>query len=111
MAMPQKVAFITGAGRRIGAEIARLLHDSGLRVILHCHQSLKEAEKLAADLNAKREDSAYVLQEDLANIAALKKLMTKAIDRWQRLDVLINNASQFFKTKLGEVTENEWDTL
>ena len=60
-----KVGLITGAARRIGAEIARHLHSQGLNVVLHCHQSVKEANQLCDALNAKRSSSAKVLQADL----------------------------------------------
>src|SRR5512147_1233417 len=49
--MTEIVALVTGASRRVGAEIARQLHDAGARVMLHCRSSRHEAEALAAELN------------------------------------------------------------
>ena len=47
-----KVALITGAARRIGAEIARILHRSSINIVLHFHASGEEAKALCAELNA-----------------------------------------------------------
>lgn len=106
-----KVGLITGAARRIGAEIARQLHSQGLNVVLHCHQSVKEANQLCDALNAKRSGSAKVLQADLQDHSALPGLIEQAVAAWGRLDVLVNNASTFYKTPMGQVTEAAWHGL
>lgn len=106
----RKVVFITGAARRIGAEIARTLHETGMNIVLHCHSSRTEAEQLCADLNKKREDSAIVVCADLKNVANFNQLIKQTVQKWQRLDILVNNASQFYKT-IGETTEKAWDDL
>lgn len=107
----RKVAFITGAARRIGKEIARILHENGINVVLHCHSSLKEANQMCAKFNQARENSAVVVQGDLSRISQLKKLIEKGAKTWGRLDILVNNASCFFKTHLGKTKESAWDTL
>ena len=53
--MQDQAVLITGAGRRIGAAIARELHAAGARVILHCHRSREEADALAAELDVSGE--------------------------------------------------------
>jgi pteridine reductase len=106
-----QVALITGAARRIGAEIARTLHAAGMNVVLHYHTSSTEAEALCASLNQQRPGSAIVLAADLIQIADFNTLMQAALKPWGRLDVLVNNASRFYRTKLGTVTEAEWDDL
>jgi pteridine reductase len=106
-----KVALITGAARRIGAETARMLHANGMNIILHCRSSLIDAEQLAADLNQSRANSAKVIQADLHDMSALGQLAEEALQHWGRLDLLVNNASSFYETPFSEVTEAQWDEL
>ncbi len=109
--MEHKVALITGAARRIGAKTARVLHAKGMNIILHCRNSLSEAEQLATDLNQSRANSATVIQADLHDINALGQLAEEALQYWGRLDLLVNNASSFYETPFSEVTEAQWDEL
>lgn len=106
-----KVVFITGSARRIGAEIARTFHQAGMNVVLHYHTSQQAAENLCMTLNEQRPDSAMTLQGDLRKIATLNGLIESAVKAWGRLDVLVNNASQFYPTKISTVTELVWDDL
>jgi pteridine reductase len=106
-----KVALITGAARRIGAEIAHALHAVGINVVLHYHRSKTEAERLCHIFNEQRPHSAVLLQADLTDISGLNHLVKQAAHCFGHLDILINNASQFYKTHLGNVTITEWDTL
>lgn len=106
-----KVALITGAARRIGAAIARELHAAGWRVLLHYRGSADEAKTLAAELNALRPASAYVLQADLADTMALEKLAAQAKAQWGRLDALINNASEYYPTPWGQISAAQFDDL
>ncbi|MGB6977529.1 MAG: pteridine reductase [Gammaproteobacteria bacterium] len=106
-----KVVLITGAAQRIGAVIARTLHANGMRVIIHYNTSHTAAAQLAAELNAERPDSALTLQADLTQMVQLPKLIQQAAAQWQRLDGLINNASSFYPTPVGSVTQEQWDDL
>lgn len=105
------VALITGSARRIGAASARELHARGYRVMIHYHHSATDAEALAAALNQQRPDSAVALQADLRQIPAVEQLARAALDAWQRLDVLVNNASSFYPTPIGSATEAQFDEL
>jgi pteridine reductase len=106
-----RVALITGAAKRIGAEIAQTLHGSGMNVILHYNTSKEEAENLCGRLNEKRANSAVALHADLLDVMNAPVLIDTVVRAWGNLDVLVNNASRFYKTKLGAVTEFEWDDL
>ena len=106
-----RVALITGAARRIGAAIARKLHAENYQVVLHCRSSTAQAQHLAEELNRVRHDSARILQADLLCHTALASLVTEAAGFWGQLDVLINNASSFYPTPQGAVSEAQWDEL
>ena len=105
-----RTALVTGAAKRLGAEIARALHTEGMNLLLHYNKSEVEAQALAHELNGIRADSATVAQADLANIQGLDSLVKAAL-QWQGLDVLINNASVFRPTPLGTVGEDDWDEI
>lgn len=106
-----RVALITGAGRRVGAAIARRLHAQGWSLLLHCRRSRVAAEALAAELNSGRADSARVLIADLEQNGEAQRLAELALSAWGRLDALVNNASSFFPTPIGGASDNDWDTL
>lgn len=106
-----KVALVTGAARRIGAAIATQLHASGARVAIHYRGSAAEANQLAETLNAGRADSAITLQADLLDLDALPRLVAAVVEWGGRLDILVNNASTFYPTPLGEITEQHWNDL
>lgn len=107
----QKVALITGAGRRLGAVIARRLHANHYRILIHYHQSKLEAESLSAELNAIRPSSAATLAADLANFNQLSNLIEKGFQTWNRLDVLVNNAAIFVATPVELPDKEIWDRL
>lgn len=106
------VALITGAARRVGAAIATELHEAGFNVVLHCHTSLQDAQRLCEQLNQKRAASAHIEQADLcAPQAVLSALVERSAAHWGRLDVLVNNASRFYPGALPDCTEQMWDDL
>jgi pteridine reductase len=109
--MQGKVVLITGAARRVGAGIARYLHAEGARLVLHYRGSHRQAEQLAQELNAVRPHSAVLVQADLLDIAGLPALVEQAVAAFGQLDGLVNNASSFFPTEIGEVTEQHWHDL
>lgn len=105
------VVLITGAGRRIGAALAADLHGRGYRVALHYQNSAAEAAALCADFNQSRPDSAIALQADLGDAARRDALVPAVLAHFGRLDVLINNASSFFPTPIGNSSDADWDVL
>lgn len=109
--LTSKVALITGAARRIGAEIARTLHEAGMNVILHYNASEEEAVHLSEKLNAIRPNSAMAIRADLQLLESENALINQATEIWGRLDALINNASRFYRTEMGKVTEYAWNDL
>jgi len=106
-----KVVLVTGAARRVGAAIVRRVHGEGAKVVLHYRGAEKEAAALEAELNAIRKDSVRRVKADLLAHAAPELLVRSAIERFGRLDVLVNNASSFFPTAIGEIQDKGWEEL
>lgn len=109
--MQGKTAIVTGAARRIGAAIARRLHASGANVLLHYRGAETEAASLEAELNALRAKSASRVKADLLAPIAPRSLISTAMERFGRLDVLVNNASSFYPTPVGSIEAGHWDDL
>jgi len=105
------VVLVTGAARRIGAAIVTRLHANGARVAIHYRGSDDEARRLAASLNEQRPDSAATFQADLLQGEDIGSLVENVIAWGGRLDALVNNASTFYPTPVGTITEKEWDDL
>src|SRR5687768_12331043 len=106
-----KTVLITGAARRVGAAIARRLHAAGANLVIHYRRSARDAEALGAELNAARANSVTLIQADLLDVAKLPLLVEAATGTFGALDVLVNNASTFYPTKIGEITPAAWDDL
>ena len=105
------VALITGAGRRVGAVIARTLHAAGYDLALHYRHSIDDARMLADELEQRRSGSTLLLQAELADISALPVMIEQLLAHYGRLDALVNNASAFYPTPLGTATAQQWNEL
>ncbi len=103
--------LITGGAKRVGAAICRRLHAAGARLMLHYRSSAGEARLLQAELNGARADSVALIQADLLDIAKLPSLVEQTVMRFGRLDALVNNASSFFATSMGEIEPSQWEDL
>jgi pteridine reductase len=106
-----QTALVTGAARRIGASIAQALHARGCRVLLHYRSSEGEAAGLAEKLNRERPDSAALVKADIAAPDGVEILAAQVREQCGSLDLLVNNASRFYPTPLGEVTYQTWNDL
>lgn len=106
-----KVALITGAAHRVGAAIAETLHAQGMQLVVHYRRSKLAAHALQEKLNAARPDSVALVQADLLDTAKITRMVQETINTWGRLDVVINNASSFYPTPIGSVSEDQWDDL
>jgi pteridine reductase len=105
------VALITGAAKRVGAQIARTLHVAGYDLALHYRRSRAEMDALVAELESARAGSTLAVQAELADVERLPRLVADCIARFGRLDALVNNASAFYATPVGSVTPVQWDEL
>lgn len=106
-----KTALVTGGAKRVGAAICRRLHAQGVNVMLHHRASVAEARALQQALNENRKDTVALIQADLLKGASLPDLVKTTVKRFGSLDILVNNASSFFPTVVGEITEKSWDDL
>jgi pteridine reductase len=106
-----KIAVVTGAAQRIGAEIARELHRSGFDIALHYRNSADKAAALVAQLNAKRAGSCHCYRADLASMADIRQLGHAIIATQGGVDLLVNNASGFAATPLQECSEEQFDSM
>lgn len=106
-----KTVLVTGAARRIGAAIAQAMHAAGANVVIHHRGSADAAAMLARDLNQSRKGSALTLHADLADLGSIANVVEQTVTRFARLDVLVNNASSFYPTPVGEITSRQWDDL
>lgn len=105
------VALVTGSARRLGAAISRALHAAGFDLALHYRNSREEVESLAAELERARPGSTLILQADLADIERVPELVASTTRHFGRLDALVNNASGFSPTPIGQATPAQWDAL
>jgi pteridine reductase len=110
-ALAGQTVLVTGAARRVGAAIARLLHAAGANVVVHYRSSADDAAALARELNGARPASATLAECDLLEIAQLPALVAAASRAFGGLDILVNNASTFYPTPVGDITEIDWDDL
>jgi pteridine reductase len=106
-----KTAFITGAARRVGAAIARALHGAGANLVLHYRSSADDAADVARELNSARAGSVALVSGDLLETDKLPALAHAAAEAFGRIDILVNNASSFYPTPVGDITEIDWDDL
>ena len=111
LALRDQVVLITGGARRVGAEIARTLHASGANILIHYRSSASAATALADEFNGIRARSAAIFAAHLLNADAPDKLIAATLLEFGRLDILINNASSFYPTPIGQITLPQWDDL
>jgi len=105
------VVLITGAAKRVGAQIARALHAAGYNLALHYRHSRVEMDAFRAELDAARADSTCAIAGELADVEHLPEIVAQCVARFGRLDALINNASAFYATPVGSVTPAQWNEL
>jgi pteridine reductase len=109
--LKNQVVLITGGARRVGAEVAKALHAAGANVFIHYRSSAAAAISLADSLNRLRPNSAAIHAAQLSSADAPETLVAAALLQFGRLDVLINNASSFYPTPVGQITFAQWDDL
>ena len=107
MQLEDRVALVTGAGRRIGRHIALALAGAGCHLGIHYHQSREEAEQLAEEIR-RLGRRAVTLPADLQKSEQLEPLVTRVADRYGGIDLLVNNAAAFGPTAWGSSQPDDW---
>jgi NAD(P)-dependent dehydrogenase (short-subunit alcohol dehydrogenase family) len=105
--MSDRIVLITGAARRVGATIARVLAADGWKVIVHYNRSEAEAVALAEDI---RRDGGEcdTVHADMASRTDVENLMQRCVELHGSLSCLINNASVFYYDDIASVS---WESL
>lgn len=111
MTQYQEVAFVTGSAKRIGNQTVRCLHQQGYKTIVHCNRSTHDAQQLVDELNQISPNTAQLVSGDLTKFEQYQKIADKVISVFGRLDVLVNNASSFYPTVVGDTKLNHWEDL
>lgn len=101
------VALVTGAGRGLGAALARMLAADGFALALHCYRSRALALSLAEDLRQAGTDC-DVFPANLADELQAWEMIHAVADRFGRLDVLINNAGVYAARHLADLGPHAW---
>jgi len=98
-----RTAIVTGGARRIGAAFVRALAEDGWTMLIHCHESMAEAEELAAGLPGAR-----VVDADLSSVDGPSKVCA-ALERMPPPGLLVNSASRFTEDSFVGFTAERWD--
>jgi pteridine reductase len=106
-----RVVLITGGAKRVGATICRRLHRAGASIMLHYRSSAGEARLLQAELNHVRANSIALIQADLLDVGKVPSLVDQTVQTFGRLDALVNNASTFYATTIGNIGVDDWNNL
>jgi pteridine reductase len=106
--MAGKVALVTGSAKRLGRAIASHLAAEGADVVVHYHESREDAEDVVAQIKALGRRSVS-LAADLARKSDIDLLFANVAKEFGRLDILVNNASNFLHTEFATTTEESWD--
>jgi|SRR5450631_4372535 pteridine reductase len=104
-----QVALVTGSAKRLGRAIALHLAQQGADVVVHFHHSETDAREVTAEI-AKMGRRALCVQADLAKKSDIDQLIAAAGEKFGRLDILVNNASNFLHTEFASTTEETWDS-
>ena len=109
-ALAGQVALVTGAGRRIGREIALTLGRAGASVVVNYNHSRAEAQATVEEIKVGGSD-AVALRADVASPAQVRRMFRAVERRFGQLDLLVNNAAIFFPVKWDQLTEKHWDRI
>ena len=105
-----KIALVTGGAKRLGKTIVHALAERGCQLVVHYHTSQTEAEETLNELHTSGHE-AIVLQADITKEADVENMIKQAVERFGRIDVLVNNAAVFYRTPIDTVTFDDWEQI
>lgn len=105
------VVVVTGASRGIGRAIAEDLGHEGAMVVVNYLKSKEAAEDLVAKLRQNGSPKAVAFQADVSDAAQAASLIQEAVNRFGRIDVLVNNAGQNIDRSMKNLTIEDWDNV
>lgn len=108
MEIQGKTALVTGGAKRIGKAISLALAAEGMNLLLHYRSSLKEAKE-TKEAAERMGVSVHLLKADLEKFSGVQGLIRQAYLVSPQIHLLVNNASIFYKTPLGNVRERDWN--
>ena len=108
--LENRVALVTGSGRRIGRVIALTLARAGADVVVNYNQSRADALRTVREIESLGV-GAVAIRADVSRPAQVKAMFRAVEKKFGRLDVLVNNAAIFFPRQWDELTEKDWDRI
>ena len=105
-----KTAIVTGGSRGIGAAAVTLLARNGWRVAVGCLQNPEKAQALCASLEAEG-CQVFPFRGDVASVEEMEAFARAVLDRWGRIDLLVNNAGIAQQKLFTDLTEEDWDRM
>src|SRR5574341_1678294 len=110
MSLAGKVAIVTGASRGIGEAIAGRLFQEGAMVALIANRNLESAAKIAAELDSSG-NKALPLQADVSDFEQVSRMAEKVLEKFQKIDIVVNNAGRTRDNLLVRISEQDWDLV
>ena len=108
----RRVALITGSGKGVGAGIVRVLTSKGIRCLINCNSNRRMADALLSEVEAAGGE-AFICQADVSDPAQARKMVEAVLERWGRLDILVNNAAMQYNRFIDEydlpLLRHQWD--
>jgi pteridine reductase len=105
-----KIALVTGAARRVGKAIALALADRGAHIVITYNTSGDEALATLGEIEA-RGVQGLALQANITRRGDVDAVVRQVLERFGRIDILVNNASNYYKTPFETLSEEQWDDL
>jgi len=106
-----KTVLITGASRGIGRSAARLFAKRGWNVAINYNNSEDAAKLLTEEINSSSAGRAFAFRADVSDESQVQSMFNEAVDRFSKIDALVNNAGTASQQLLTDLTVNEWDRL
>jgi 3-oxoacyl-[acyl-carrier protein] reductase len=110
MRLQNQIAVVTGAGRNIGEDVAKLMVQEGAKVAV-VDLDQERGRRVAVEINAAKAGSAISVVCDVASAASVEKMVQTVVKEFGGIDILVNNAAWTDHKTLFDITEEEWDRV